>query len=355
MFLLQLELHCSRSDEKLVQLDLVIPGLCGPLPEINSLNSEAIHALISWLAKASRKATYENNFYQVLARLFAINATDSFPAAALSLLASGQYSEQGHWFCVDPVHLQADMDHALLRGAQGLDLTQQESEAFIAELNQHFQQDGIRFVMTGRHSWFINVPDHANVETTPVNDVVGRNIYAFMPQGDDALFWKRVLNEVQMLLHQSPVNAQRAANHKLAINGVWLWGGGALPEAGKLPYAQIYAQHAIVCGLAALNKTDCNPVAASGDFIENASGNSRAIVVVDDLYNVTSHGDVNAWQSVLNDLYVGQLKTLLNVTMKKNILVNLYPCNGVCYQLRARDKFKIFRDRKIESHINTYE
>jgi len=338
-----------------VQLDLVIPGLCGPLPEINSLNSEAVRSLISWLAKASRQTENEKDFYQVLARLFAINAIDSFPAAALSALASGQYTEQGHWFCVDPVHLQADMDHAILRGAQGLDLTEQESAALIDELNQHFQQEGIRFHMTDRHSWFINVPDHANVTTTPVNDVIGRNIYSFMPQGDDALFWKKILNEVQMLLHQSRVNARRAANNQLPVNGVWLWGGGVLPSSGTLSHANIYAQHAIVSGLAALNKTGCYPATELGNFIENASGDSRAIAVIDDLHDVSSHGDVNAWQAVLNDLYVNQLGTVLNAAMKKNIRINLYPCNGVCYQLRARDKFKIFRDKKIETYINTYE
>ena len=112
----------SRSDEKLTQLDLVIPGLCGPLPEIDRLDSPAVKSLVSWLAKADKKILSQQSFYDVLASLFGLDADTSLPAAALSLLASDQYTAQGHWFRADPVHLQADMDHAILRDSHGLDL-----------------------------------------------------------------------------------------------------------------------------------------------------------------------------------------------------------------------------------------
>jgi len=39
--------------------------------------------------------------------------------------------------------------------------------------------------------------------------------------------WRRLQNELQMLLHDHPVNAAREARGELAINGIWFWGAGA--------------------------------------------------------------------------------------------------------------------------------
>ena len=207
----------------MTQLDLVIPGLCGPLPEIDRLNIESIQSLIACLARADQQTSPQKSFYDVLAVLFSLDGKQAFPAAALSLLANDQYTEQGHWFRADPVHLQADMDHAILRDSHGLDLTQQESESLIEELNKHFHEDGIHFLMNDKDSWCLNIDSHQNVSTSSVHDVISRNVYAFMPQGEDALFWKKLMNEVQMLMHQSEVNEKRQENNKLPVNGVWIW------------------------------------------------------------------------------------------------------------------------------------
>ena len=63
----------------------------------------------------------------MLGELFGLDSDQALPVAALSLLASDLNSGKGHWVCADPVYLQADMDHAILRDAQSLDLTQDES------------------------------------------------------------------------------------------------------------------------------------------------------------------------------------------------------------------------------------
>ena len=339
----------------MTQLNLVIPGLCGPLPEIDRLDSKSIQSLVACLARADQQTFSQKSFYDVLAMLFALDDKQSFPAAALSLLAGGQYTEQGYWFRVDPVHLQADMDHAILRDSHGLDLTQQESEALIEELNTHFHQDGIRFLMNDKDSWCLNISDHQNVSTTAVNDVISRNVYSFMPQGEDALFWKKFMNEVQMLLHQSEVNAKRQENNKLPVNGAWLWGEGDLPLKSGLQNMQVYSQHSIVKGLAALNDLNCHSISDVRTFLESVSNESKNLLVLDDLFNVTCYGDVIAWQSSFNDLYEHWLQPVLHWAMNNKIKINLYPCNGVCYQITSKNKFRFFRDKRIESYICTYE
>jgi hypothetical protein len=344
-----------KSGEKLAPLNLVIPGLCGPLPEIESLNSESVNSLLPWLAKADRQTLSQKSFYDVLAMLFEMDEAQPFPAAALSLLASDQYTEEGHWFHIDPVYLQADMDHAILRDTHGLDLTQQESESLIKELNAHFNEDGIYFYIGDKDSWFLKIADHENVSTTPVNEVISRNVYAFMPQGEDALFWKKFMNEVQMLLHHSSVNEQRINNHQLPVNGAWLWGGGKLPVKASPHKMDVYGRHSLVKGLAALNQLNYHPIFELDHFTESLSRQTCSILVLDDLFNFTSYGDVMAWQSGFDDLYSDWLEPILNWAMKNKIKINLHPCNGVCYQITGKNRFRFFRDKRIESHINCYE
>ena len=339
----------------MTQLDLVIPGLCGPLPDIDRLDSESINSLVACLSKADQQATVQKKFHDVLAALFSLDNKKPFPAAALSLLACDQYTEQGHWFKIDPVYLQADIDHAILRDSHGLDLTQQESEIFIEELNAHFKDDGMRFLMIDKDSWFLNVLDHEKVSTTALNEVISRNIYSFMPQGEDALFWKRFMNEVQMLMHQSQVNEQREASNKLPINGVWLWGEGGLPAKAELKEKMVYSQHSIVKGLTALNEIDCHVMPDAKTFMEQFSHDKEKLLVLDDLFGISCYGDVLAWQSSFDKLYEQWLSPVLNWAMKNKIKINLHPCNGVVYKVTSRNKFRFFKDKRISSYIKTYE
>ena len=355
MFLLQPVFLYLKSGEKLTQLNLVIPGLCGPLPDIDRLDSESIQSLVKCLAKSDQKKLSQKSFYDVLAQFFSLDKCKPFPAAALSLLANDQYTEQGYWFRADPVHLQADMDHAILRDSHGLDLSFEESEALIAELNAHFHEDGVQFLMNDKDSWFINISDHEKVSTTPVHDVISRNVYSFMPQGEDALYWKKIMNEVQMLLHQSQVNERREENNKLSINGVWLWGEGNLPVRSELKNIAVYSQHSIVKGLAVLNELDCHVVPDVKTFIEQVSNNEETLLVLDDLFNMTCYGDVLAWQSSFNDLYKSWLEPIFNWAMKRKIKINLHPCDGVSYHISSKNKFRLFRDKRVETYIKTYE
>ncbi|MCW8922242.1 MAG: hypothetical protein OQK69_01240 [Gammaproteobacteria bacterium] len=339
----------------MTQLDLVIPGLCGPLPDIDRLDSESIRSMVSWLAKADRQAIPQKSFYDVLAMLFAVDDTESFPAAALSLLGCEQYTDQGHWFHADPVHLQVDMDHAILRDSHGLDLTLPESEALVGELNAHFDEQGIRFLMHNKDSWCLNISGHQNVSTTAVSEVISRNVYAFMPQGEDALFWKKIMNEVQMLLHQSPINEKRQQNGRLPVNGAWLWGEGKLPARTCTQEMAVYTRHSIVKGLAVLNDLNCHSISNVQDFFDDVSNESNSLLVLDGLFNVTCYGDVMAWQLTLDELYAHWLLPILSWAVKNKIQVNLYPCNGVCYQISSRNKFRFFRDKRIAGYIQTYE
>jgi hypothetical protein len=58
-----------------------------------------------------------------------------------------------------------------------------------------------------------------------------------MPAGAGAASFHRLQSEIQMLLHEHPVNEARRQRGQLVINTLWLWGGGTAGEVvtTKLP------------------------------------------------------------------------------------------------------------------------
>ena len=65
----------------------------------------------------------------------------------------------------------------------------------------------------------------------------GRLPDEFMPTGDGAATFHRLQSELQMLLHDHPVNRRRRERGMPAVNTLWLWGGGhaGAADASVLP------------------------------------------------------------------------------------------------------------------------
>lgn len=337
-------------------LDLVIPGLCGPLPDTDLLKiNPTLTSLGRLLARADRVQAEQKGFHSELSVLFGLQDLPSLPSAVLSLLGHNYEMSDGYWFHADPVHLQADMDHAILRDSSSLDLRQDDSDALIEEVNKHFYEDGIRLVAIDTNHWFINVAGNAQIETTALHDVIGCNVNFYLPKGDDEKFWKRFLNEVQMLFHMSDVNKQREMSGLLPINSLWLWGGGGKPRIRKKFNADVYADHAMVKGLAMVHDADYYPAGDVESLIGKLKSDMSSIVVLDDVFIQACYGDISAWQEALDVLYEQWIEPLTAHTMRRKIKLRLYPCNGVNYLISHTNKYRFLRKGNIRDHLSVYE
>ena len=76
--------------------------------------------------------------------------------------------------------------------------------------------------------WLLACRDEIQCETREPAAVSGRDIRDKMPQGRDGRAVRRLMNELQMILHEHPVGARRAARGLLHANAVWLWGFGTI-------------------------------------------------------------------------------------------------------------------------------
>jgi hypothetical protein len=237
----------------------------------------------------------------------------NIPSAALSLLGDGGTPGTSAWLRADPVHMRVDRDQLLLDALPAATLTDSDAAELVGVLNAHFAADGMTFRATGTRTWYVETPQPPDAVFTPLGEAAGNNADALRPQGGDALAWQRIANEVQMLLHEHPVNEAREARGELAINSVWFWGAGVLPAAPESRYRQIWSDDPVARGIALLSgaRAAAAPRSAAqwldrqiDNGSENGSengGGGRYLVVLDGLRRTVREQGLAAWRAALLD------------------------------------------------------
>ncbi len=281
-----------------MSIHLVLPGLVWPDSSNASITRELPLPALTQLLRHARIAkepgcTPEN----WLARLFGCDAR-AIPVAALRRLGENEASEtDGYWLCADPVNLYFAQEHLLLSDATDLGITQDEADALIASLNDFFENeedDFIRFEAGTPARWYLCLKTPVGaIGFSLLHDVIGRPIARYMPEGEQARRWRRILNEIQMLLHNHPVNAAREQMGRPLINSVWFWGQGGNAEATRpsAPVRTVLADDAFTRGLArAAGLTPGTP-----DHLPQRD----SLIVLNEMRHAAVHMDENAWRNAL--------------------------------------------------------
>ena len=129
------------------ELHIIVPGICGPLAETQSiLNSAVLKEWVNVLAK-SHCSPSSASVYDVTNSIVGLTSDGDFPSAVLTLLANDLYDESMHYMHADPVHLRAELDHAVLSSSADLSISEAESFELRRILNKHFNQDELSFFL----------------------------------------------------------------------------------------------------------------------------------------------------------------------------------------------------------------
>jgi hypothetical protein len=101
-----------------------------------------------------------------------------------------------------------------------------------------------------------------DIQTTSLAQAAFRNLQGLFPQGHASSYWRKLMNEAQMLFFNHPVNQARRDRGQAEINSIWLWGEGKLnPEQLKArPDAKIWGQDTYLQGLAQLTQAEFESV-----------------------------------------------------------------------------------------------
>ena len=282
---------------------LLIPSLFPPgavTQQNDPLHGIKAPALQTLLARASCTQSPHAEMESWLCESFGVARQNDYPIAPLSLMAEGITPESHFWLRADPVHLGVERDQLVLSEASTFPLVQDEADALIATLNQHFASDGLHFVAPRAQRWYLRLARPPALTTHGLYQAAGRNIHPLLPAGEEAMRWRALLNEVQMLLFEHPINVAREERGIAPVNSIWLSGGGILPQQDLLqPFDHIWANDALARGLAqaAHIPHENLPENAAARLEQTPPG--QHLLVLDSLRAVACYGDAHAWRSQL--------------------------------------------------------
>lgn len=283
---------------------LLIPGLIPPRPIIEKIGATLkLPALQTLLARGERRTLPASDIGEWLCRNFAVAKQQDWPIAPITLRADGIEAEQYYWLRVDPVHLRVSRDRLILADSQSFSIAQAEADALTSTLNQHFASEGWRFLAPAPDHWYLRLEQAPALETQSLANAAGGYVDAHQPTGKDAQYWRGIINEIQMLLHEHPVNLAREAQGELPVNSAWLWGGGSLKGKPHSPFSGIWANEPLTRAFALASCTPCASLPESATtWLDSAQKAGTSLIVLDSLYAHAQYGDTQSWVATAQEL-----------------------------------------------------
>lgn len=299
------------------RLTLVVPGLIWPDPQTPHPAEDVPHpALARLLGRGRRRTGAAMPYERQLARLLGMNDGNVLPSLAVLRGTGEEHAANGfeqavndtetRWLCADPVHLGFMGGQVLLDEFAEGEIDAHEAAALIDTLNVDFADLG-HFSSSTPTRWYLRRNGCDNARFAPLHDAVCRPIQHFLPDGDeaDARHWRQRMNEIQVTLHNHPINAAREAAGRRSVNSLWFWGearepigvDGAIAIAPYTPRV-VQAREPIACGLARRAGLEAD----TPDVEAALRTEGPTLAVLDTLASPVRHFDSLAWQSALGAL-----------------------------------------------------
>lgn len=276
-----------RPDTPVIRL--LVPGLFGPVPTPLAQTPHApnlARLLGRGDALPQAAADLTDALFTAFGGRFALHQA---PSAPFALLGDDPSADQGlYWLHADPVHLRPNRDRLLLFDDRRLVLEVDETDAFRDLFNTHFAEDGLQLRTPTPGRWYLGCRRVPRLTTTGLDAAVGRHIEPLLPAGEDARHWMALLNEIQMLFHQSDVNRRREESGRPTVSGIWPWGGGRRsdfqPRAG---YDRFHVLSPLAQGLATAAGVQVQP--------ETQALDGRVLIEMDPLRGAVLDADADSW------------------------------------------------------------
>ncbi len=201
---------------------LKTPGLAALLSRTSSYNTVAADP-------AARALPHE----LWLARALGLSNGAKLPFAAAAMRGYGLDPTEGTWFIVNPAHIAISRTFLMMADSRRLDLVESHSRALFDSARPYFEDSGHTLLYGDAMTWFMRADAWAALDTATADAATGMNLTDWLPQGECAIDYRKLQNEVQMLWHGHPANAEREARGFAAINSFWPWGAATAGDAAS--------------------------------------------------------------------------------------------------------------------------
>lgn len=229
---------------------IVLPGALPDPREARELTAylqKTAPTLLGWLQQArariiaadpARSGCTPYEQWQLLAHGFSPGSEQNFATGLGPLWAQDVAEQDQPVWLTELVHVSPSRDGAALLPAGELAITPDQSVALFESVQALFSEAGFELSPSGVTQWRIALPggyapisaSPALVSITSVND--------WWPQDMAARPWRRLVNEVQMLWFDHPVNQARYQQGLVPINSLWLFGGARADQLAAAPPPQ---------------------------------------------------------------------------------------------------------------------
>ncbi len=314
---------------------LVVPGLLGPMPGwLQSDDTPRFPRLERWLARADRAPAAGDDLASTLLPLFGLERPPGadLPVAALSRLGEGGEADDLCWLLAHPVCLRPDQSRLLLFDTLDFDFTLAEAEALAALFRDHFSDRGWRLEVAAPGRWYLGLERCPALATRSLGAVFGRNMDLFLPAGEERLAWHRLLNEVQMLFFQAPLNREREARGAMPVNGLWFSGVGRLPPVAAAPFDRVFGDAALLQGVARHAGVPAAPLPGPGECDLDPA--RRPLLLYDRLERPVWCADPHAWAGEL-ERFEQWLAGWIDALARRELAsLQIHSCDGSRWRLR---------------------
>lgn len=176
---------------------------------------------------------------------------DHQPLAALARRRDANDAATACWLRADPAHIRPDINGArLLACGDALQLTREDADDFLRALKPLFGDAGFPIDAPLPNHWYLQLPRESRPPTfVPPDIALGDDVFEHLPDGDAGRRWRSLLSEAQVVLHNHPRNALRQERGLHAVNSLWFWGAGVLPDAVETRYAQVFTNDEALAAL----------------------------------------------------------------------------------------------------------
>ena len=253
---------------------------------------EPTHPLREWLPRADRLPDGGVGYLGGLGDHFP-GVDAGVPAAAITREFLAGDAADGTWLSADPAWVQPDMNGVRLLACGQMQLGMDEAQALAEPLRPVFDEAGMQLEISTPDHWHLRLPGDTPLPAFAVPEqALGEDLGQHLPQGAEGRRWRVLLNDVQVLLHQHPLNARRQARGQSPVNSLWLWGGGRLPDALSGNVVGVVGDDLLLRALAA--RAGIAQQSRTADAV--AGGGAGWLI---DLQDLPAHEIASRWGSVL--------------------------------------------------------
>ncbi len=271
--------------------------------------------------------------------------------APVTLRADGMDPGAAYWLRADPVHARVEHDRLITQPAE---LSMDDAARLCESMNAHFAATGLHFSAPHPQRWYLRLEREPQITMPDISASRVRDIRNGLPQGAEALHWHGILNEIQMLLYEHPVNQAREARGECAVNSVFLWGGGRASGTLRQPAARIYTDDSMTAAFAAM--AGIKHYALPKDATSCVTGCDGAVLVVwGGLQRAVLAGSPADWRDSLQCFEQSCLRPLLELLRHRQIeTITLDAPEDIAprrFVLSRREARKFWRRRRLAEYI----